>query len=200
MGASWFFPLCFRPFSNSESVLLPSMELEGANDGASSSSEVSAKARAPRQVKGGPYVHLRSAAFSTDTCSQYLSGQSIFRAQSMAGAALPMRRSERSSGVKVQSWEGLKGWHPFGKSGQKGCKSSKGYCWGQHPLLSKGRLSFQQPQCQSRVRDAVQPCPRLPQGTPGRSLCSRQRGRHPWGFASMAAKARALPLNIYRGF
>lgn len=35
--------MCFRPFSNSESVLLPSTELDGANDGASSSSELSAE-------------------------------------------------------------------------------------------------------------------------------------------------------------
>lgn len=38
-GGSAVFPFDFRPFSNSESVLLPSTELEGANEGASSSSE-----------------------------------------------------------------------------------------------------------------------------------------------------------------
>lgn len=43
LGASAVFPFNFRPFSNSESVLLPSTELEGANEGASSSSEDSIK-------------------------------------------------------------------------------------------------------------------------------------------------------------
>lgn len=43
MGGSWALGLCFKPFSNSESVLLPSTELEGAKDGASSSSDVSAE-------------------------------------------------------------------------------------------------------------------------------------------------------------
>lgn len=48
MGGSWALGLCFKPFSNSESVLLPSTELEGAKDGASSSSDVSAEGEKQR--------------------------------------------------------------------------------------------------------------------------------------------------------
>lgn len=65
LGGSRGFPFSFKPFSNSESVLLPSTELDGANDGASSSSDDS-EAQIKKELFGENLLTIHAGLFKTN--------------------------------------------------------------------------------------------------------------------------------------